>query len=97
MDDDPAVQTVREPARQFLSDGTRVAAVGTLGGLIGLVSGRSSAEGTVWPIDPQKCVRCGNEPPIASWNNRPSNASTPTLSVATASFAPAISNPNPTT
>src|SRR4249920_2350173 len=46
--------------RQFLRDGTRVAAMTGLGGLLGLVATRSSAQGTVWQIDPQKCVRCGN-------------------------------------
>ena len=27
---------------------------------LGVVAGRSTAKGTVWQIDPQKCVRCGN-------------------------------------
>ena len=46
--------------RQFLRNGTRVAALAGLGGLLGVVAGRSTAKGTVWQIDPQKCVRCGN-------------------------------------
>ena len=46
--------------RQFLRNGARVAALTSLGGLIGVVAGRSVAKGTVWQIDPQKCVRCGN-------------------------------------
>jgi electron transport complex protein RnfB len=58
MAEDPALPKPSVSRRQFLSDGTRVAAVGALGGLLGLVSGRSTAQGTVWQIDPQKCVRC---------------------------------------
>ena len=46
--------------RQFLRNGARVAALTGLGGLVGVVAGRSAAKGTVWQIDPQKCVRCGN-------------------------------------
>ena len=46
--------------RQFLRNGARVAALTGLGGLVGVVAGHSAAKGTVWQIDPQKCVRCGN-------------------------------------
>ena len=46
--------------RQFLRDGTRAAALTGMGGLLGVMVGRSSAKGTVWQIDPMKCVRCGN-------------------------------------
>lgn len=45
--------------RQFLRRGAHAAAVAGLGGLLGLVGTRSQAKGTVWQIDPQKCVRCG--------------------------------------
>ena len=46
--------------RQFLRNGARAAALVSLGGLVGVVATRSAAIGTVWQIDPQKCVRCGN-------------------------------------
>jgi len=46
--------------RRFLRDGARAAGLVGMGGLLGLVTGRSSAKDTVWQIDPQKCVRCGN-------------------------------------
>ena len=46
--------------RQFLRKGTRAVALAGLGGWLGVVGGRSTARGTVWQIDPQKCVRCGN-------------------------------------
>ena len=46
--------------RQFLRNGARAAALAGLGGLLGVMAGRSTAKGTVWQIDPQKCVRCGN-------------------------------------
>src|SRR5215471_21732139 len=59
MDAPPANQP-SVTRRQFLRDGTRVASIAGLGGLLGMVAGRSSAQGTVWQIDPQKCVRCGN-------------------------------------
>jgi electron transport complex protein RnfB len=45
--------------RQFFRDGTRVAAVAGLGSLVGLMASRGVTQGTVWQIDPQKCVRCG--------------------------------------
>jgi electron transport complex protein RnfB len=45
--------------RQFFRDGSRLAAMTGIGGLIGVLGGRSVARGTVWQIDPQKCVRCG--------------------------------------
>jgi electron transport complex protein RnfB len=46
--------------RQFLREGARAAALTGLGGLLGVVGGRSMAQGTVWQIDPQKCVCCDN-------------------------------------
>ena len=45
--------------RQFLRGGVRVAAMTGLGAITGLVATRTVAKGTVWQIDPQKCVRCG--------------------------------------
>jgi len=45
--------------RQFFRDGSRLAAMTGIGGLLGVLAGRSVARGTVWQIDPQKCVRCG--------------------------------------
>jgi electron transport complex protein RnfB len=46
--------------RTFLRNGARIAAMTGLGALAGVVANRSTAEGWVWQIDPQKCVRCGN-------------------------------------
>lgn len=46
--------------RQFLRDGGRATALAGLGGLLGVIAGRTSTGETVWQIDPQKCVRCGN-------------------------------------
>jgi electron transport complex protein RnfB len=47
--------------RDFLRDGTRLAAMTGLGALLGVVATRSSTARTfVWQIDPAKCVRCGN-------------------------------------
>ena len=46
--------------RQFLRDGARVTAIASVGGLLGLLSTRSTAKTFVWQIDPQKCVWCGN-------------------------------------
>ena len=45
--------------RGFLGEGMRVAAMTGIGGVVGALSWSSSAETTVWQIDPQKCVRCG--------------------------------------
>jgi len=45
--------------RQFLRDGSRMAAAAGFGGLLALVGTRSQAKGMVWQIDPQKCMRCG--------------------------------------
>jgi electron transport complex protein RnfB len=46
--------------RQFLRDGARAAALTGLGCLLGVLGGRNRARGTVWQIDPDKCVWCGN-------------------------------------
>ena len=46
--------------RQFLRDGTRMTAIASVGGLLGLLATRSTAKTFVWQIDPQKCVWCGN-------------------------------------
>lgn len=46
--------------RTFLRNGARIAAMTGLGALAGVVATRSTAEGWVWQIDPQKCLRCGN-------------------------------------
>ena len=45
--------------RQFLHGGMRAAALTGLGGLVGVVSWRTSAGTLVWQLDPQKCLRCG--------------------------------------
>lgn len=44
--------------RQFLRDGTRVAAMTGLGGLLGVLAARTTSGATVWQIDPSKCLRC---------------------------------------
>jgi H+/Na+-translocating ferredoxin:NAD+ oxidoreductase subunit B len=44
--------------RQFLRDGTRIAATAGLGGLLGLLASKSRAGVTVWQIDPARCLRC---------------------------------------
>ena len=38
--------------RQFLRDGARLAALTSVGGLLGLMAGKSTATGMVWQIDP---------------------------------------------
>jgi Na+-translocating ferredoxin:NAD+ oxidoreductase subunit B len=52
----------RDPVgrRQFLRDGFRLAAMTGVGGLVGILAGRTRAETMVWQIDPAKCVYCGN-------------------------------------
>jgi electron transport complex protein RnfB len=59
MNSDPEKKTTVS-RREFLRNGARMAAMTGMGGLLGVVAGRSRAGGTVWQIDPQKCVRCGN-------------------------------------
>ena len=44
--------------RQFLRDGTRLAAMTAVGGLLGVTLSRTSAKTTVWQIDPSRCLRC---------------------------------------
>ncbi len=47
--------------RRFLVDGLRVASIVTLGTGAGYVAGRQGrASASVWQIDPNKCVGCGN-------------------------------------
>ena len=46
--------------RQFFRNGARLGALAGLGALVGIVSTRGRAEGWVWQIDPDKCLRCGN-------------------------------------
>jgi electron transport complex protein RnfB len=45
--------------RDFLRGGLRAAAVAGMGTLVGAVSWRATAGNTVWQLDPQKCLRCG--------------------------------------
>lgn len=45
--------------RNFLRNGTRVAALTGLGALFGTLGRRINAQTTVWQIDPAKCLRCG--------------------------------------
>lgn len=44
--------------RDFLKDGARTTTALVLGGVGGLLIGRSVAAGTVWQIDPAICVQC---------------------------------------
>ncbi len=46
--------------RTFLRNGARIAAMTGIGALGGVLANRSQADGWVWQIDPQKCLRCGN-------------------------------------
>lgn len=46
--------------RQFLQTGVRAAAVTGLAGLFAGLARHSAAQGMVWQIDPDKCLRCGN-------------------------------------
>jgi electron transport complex protein RnfB len=51
----------KEPAttrRQFLCNGARVGAMTGLGVLAGVLVSRTTANGTVWQIDPKKCLHC---------------------------------------
>ena len=54
----PASNLTPVSRRQFLREGARAAAVTGLGGLLGVIAGRAAGAGTVWQIDPQKCLRC---------------------------------------
>ena len=45
--------------RDFLRSGARAAALAGLGTLAGVAATKTEGQGTVWQIDPQKCVRCG--------------------------------------
>jgi electron transport complex protein RnfB len=45
--------------RDFLRQGSRVAALTGLGGFAGLLVSKLKAETLVWQIDPAKCLRCG--------------------------------------
>jgi electron transport complex protein RnfB len=44
--------------RNFLRDGMRTITALTIGGVTGLIAGKSSTGDTVWQIDPHKCVQC---------------------------------------
>ncbi len=46
--------------RQFLSTGLRTAAAVGLGGAAGAAALAARGGGTVWQIDPAKCIQCGN-------------------------------------
>jgi Na+-translocating ferredoxin:NAD+ oxidoreductase subunit B len=57
---EPQSPTPPAPTRRdFLRQSLRGAALLGMGGLVGALSWRSTAESTRWQIDPQKCVRCG--------------------------------------
>lgn len=54
-------QAVAKPERRrFLRDLLRGLTLASLGGLAGFAASKSSAHKTVWQIDPEKCVNCGN-------------------------------------
>jgi len=44
--------------RQFLRNGAHVGAMTGLAALAGFLANRTTATGTVWQIDPKKCLRC---------------------------------------
>jgi len=44
--------------RNFLRDGMRTVAALTIGGVTGLIAGKSGAGDTVWQIDPHTCIQC---------------------------------------
>ncbi len=46
--------------RTFLANGMRGASLLAIGGLTGFVAARKTTTGTVWQIDPNKCIQCGN-------------------------------------
>ncbi len=46
--------------RDFLRDGLRGAGLVGVGGLAGLAASRARAGDTVWQINPNKCIACGN-------------------------------------
>lgn len=54
----PSAQSEIVTRRQFLRNGTRLAAMTGLGTLAGVIAGHSQAGTTVWQIDPAKCLRC---------------------------------------
>ena len=49
-----------ENRREFLRGGLRVATLTGLGGLLGTLAQRTSRAETVWQLDPNRCLRCGN-------------------------------------
>jgi electron transport complex protein RnfB len=46
--------------RRFLRDGVRGASLVGLGAAAGVLGFDAGADGTVWQIDPDKCIACGN-------------------------------------
>lgn len=45
--------------RQIIVDGLRIGVLGSLGVLAGFLGVKRGRGGTVWQIDPNKCVQCG--------------------------------------
>ena len=45
--------------RHFLRDGFWGACLAGIGAVVGFVSGKSRKQGSVWQIDPYKCIQCG--------------------------------------
>lgn len=46
--------------RQFFRNGARIAAITGLAALGGALARSAGVESTVWQIDPEKCLHCGN-------------------------------------
>jgi len=46
--------------RELLRGGVRCAGIVALGSGLGFLGGRGSAGNTVWQINPEKCIQCGN-------------------------------------
>ena len=53
-------EEIKFTRRDFLRKGLRGAGVLGVGGLAGMVARRSAARETVWQLDPEKCIACGN-------------------------------------
>ena len=50
----------RVTRRELLRNGVRGAGLLGLGGLAGVLAGRGRGRETVWQLDPNKCIACGN-------------------------------------
>lgn len=58
MFDSTEASAIKMTRREFLARKIRYAGVLALGGGMGLLAPRTAKEGTVWQIDPNKCIAC---------------------------------------